>query len=511
MEKSILNNIKESISNIDWKSKTFENKALDLCTYIFNLYAQEGGDFNLYKSLSYNYFKKIIKTKSYIYPIKNKLIENGILESHNSNSYNVKKGKGKLYRFNQELISGDYVTLCCPKSNNDVTLCCPKINFCGLTQSENITKLINYKSSQYHICYPKSISLTTSDLQKLSFRPEVNDFIDEFSLTEKDIKCNNEIENEFINLKLENDNWRIKKETGLKFALEQELDLILYKDKCYLENKEDFLIRKTNELKLIYKKSVFEIENGIYRISRNDTNKRLDYNLTNMKSSLLDFLLCDGEPLIELDIANAQFAILAFITQDLDEEFINKAQSGELYSDNKKEWFRIAFDKIKKDQDNFREKFPKTMKFIDSYKKEFGYKSFSNLLQNTESLIMIDGLLPLLEDFDVYPIHDAIRVKESQLNEVKKITEEFFNEINFKCLLRNKKEETQEINFKGFKKLEIDKVSIEDKRLFIRKVNELRENNLEPSEDIFYSLNLWSREKTWFIYHKWLIANKNKK
>jgi hypothetical protein len=63
--------------------------------------------------------------------------------------------------------------------------------------------------------------------------------------------------------------------------------------------------------------------------------------------------------------------------------------------------------------------------------------------------------------------------------------------------------EKQIIDFKGFKKVEIDKVSPEDISLFKTKINQLKEQGIEPSESIFYELNLWTEEKTWWIYHNW--------
>ena len=242
---------------------------------------------------------------------------------------------------------------------------------------------------------------------------------------------------------------------------------------------------------------------------------RLDYNLTNMKSSLLNYIELDGEELVELDIANAQFSILAFITNNLDKDFIEQSQNGTLYNTiSTDKWFRVAFDKIKSEQNNVRDLYPQTMEFIDNYKKENGYKSFSNLLQRTESLIMIDGLLNRLLDkgYDILPIHDAIRVKKSQVEEVKNEIELFFNEINFKCLLRIKIKEskvfTKEIiNYKNFKNVEIDKVSTDDKKLFISMINALKKDSIEPSEDIFYDLNLWKKEKTWYLYTKWRKNN----
>jgi hypothetical protein len=492
--KSILENIKEAVEKINWKNQTHKEKALYLCISIYNLYVYDGGDFNHYRSLSKEYFIKIIKTKGYVYEIKNTLIDNGILEPHFSGSYSVEKGKGKGYRFNQDLISGNYSLISGPKSGpKSIIENLPSLN-------KSFYNLNNLEL--YHICGPKSEDLVNERIKKIKIDTKVNDFIDSFRLKREDIKVNEEIDLDYVELKLENDTWYVSIEKAKEMA---ESDLILYKEKCYMENLDNFIERKSKELRLIFRKSIFEIENGIFRVSRNETNRRLDYNLTNMKSDLLDYLLVDGEKLVELDIANAQFAILNFLV-DLDEDFKRKVESGNLYNGDKKEWFRVAFDKVKKGQDNFRKLYPKTMKFIDEYKKEFGYKSFSILLQNVESMIMIDGLMPRLEKFNVFPIHDAIRVKESELEAVKLEMEKYFNEIGFKCLLREKKK-TEIINFKGYKKVEIEKVSKEDKRLFIQKINEFRERNIEPYENYFLYECDWSMEKGWYLYSKWRKMN----
>lgn len=66
------------------------------------------------------------------------------------------------------------------------------------------------------------------------------------------------------------------------------------------------------------------------------------------------------------------------------------------------------------------------------------------------------------------------------------------------------------INYKGFKSVEIDKITPEDKKLFISLVNKLKSDNIEPSEDIIVSLNHWCKYKSWFLYDKWLKSQKIK-
>jgi hypothetical protein len=202
---------------------------------------------------------------------------------------------------------------------------------------------------------------------------------------------------------------------------------------------------------------IFNLQNACFYEGRNNNNNRLDYNLTSLNKELFDFLAFDGEPLVELDIANAQYAIAAHINVNADSNFIDAAQNGLLYEyignklkitcgEAKGLMFRVSFDKVKSDLefDQIRNLFPKLMAWIDSYKKANGYKKFSNLLQRNESKLMIDGLFMFLisKRYEVFPIHDAIRVKQSQEQEVKALCIEYFKSVGFKCLLRDKNTNT---------------------------------------------------------------------
>ena len=357
------------------------------------------------------------------------------------------------------------------------------------------------------------------DLNNLSFRNEVYDWIDNYEIKEEHIKVNEEIESQFIELIFETNKYRYSIEKALLLAKELNTDLIQYKDKFYIETKEGFIERKTKELKLIFKKSVFDINNKQFVISRNTTNFRLDYNLTNMKSDLIQFLDYKNERLIEIDISNAQFSILSYLTKELDTTFIEKSQDGTLYSYieetlnlqkgmGKSLMFRVAFDKIKKEQDVIRTIFPKTMDFIDKYKGEEGYKMFSNLLQRTESKIMIDGLLPFLYNNGItyFPIHDALRVKESEVNLVMNLCNEYFNSIGFKCNLRVKKNNIKQlsriIKYRGYKEVEIE-ITKQDINIFKNLIDELRELNIDISETTILSREVMDKHKQWYLWNVW--------
>lgn len=430
--KSILNEIKKKIESINWNSEVKKQRAFDVCIAIYNLYIYDGGDFYSYRSLSKEFFQKIIRTNNYLYEIKNALIDNGILEMHNS--YDVNKGIGKGYRFNKELIKGGYIKV------GDSIMEDSNQNF-DIQNDYSFNYILN-KIPLYHNCRTIIKDRLHNDLQRLTFDNSVHDWINNFKINPNDIIIDNSIQSEYINIVFENQSYRYRTENGLKLAKEQGKNLIQYKDKSYIEDVNEFIKRKESDLKLVYSKSVFDIENGLFRISRNSTNRRLDYNLTNIKGELLNYLRIDGERLVELDIANAQFSIFSYLCSDyLDHDFIELCEEGRLYEViDKEKMFRIAFDKVRSNQNDARKKFPLMMNYVDEFKKINGYKSFSQLLQNAESMIMIDGLVSKLYelDFSIFPIHDAIRVKESQIQMVKDQIEKFFHEIGFKCTLRIK-------------------------------------------------------------------------
>ena len=237
-----------------------------------------------------------------------------------------------------------------------------------------------------------------------------------------------------------------------------------------------------------------------------------------MKSELLDYIEIDGEKLVELDIANSQFSILSFITNDIDSNFINLSQEGKLYSTiDKQRMFRIAFDKVKSEYDDVRNIFPNTMKFIDSFKKQNGYDMFSNLLQKTESKIIIDYVLDRLIDkgYFIFPIHDAFRVKESELDLIKNAIQELFNEIEFKCLLRNKIKNNVEVikyKYKGFKEVLIER-SIKDKETFKSVLKQVKNEFGDVSESIIKLYLLkegWDEYKIDYYYSNWDKKQKSK-
>lgn len=446
-KKSLLMSIKSEVEKIEWESDTLRSKAYELCAYIYTLYVNDGGDFYRFKSLSKQYFLSVIKTQSYVYPIKNKLIEEGILEVDHSYDVNRKIAKG--YRFNRNLVKAAYGLGA----------------FTAVEVKERISKLkdskvINEESNSlslpvlpltlYHICGTKINDYIIDNLRSLKIDPKVYSYIESYKLDVGTVQVNENIKQTYLNVQLDNGEYRFNKNKALLLAQDSRDDLILYKEKAYIENLPVFLWRKSNELKTIFTLNIFDLENQIHRVSRNDTNHRLDYNLTNIKSELLDYLTLDGEHLVELDVANCQFGILANLDVKLDPFFVHLATKGLLYEyvskslnislrEAKAKMFRVAFDKVKSEQDDVRELFPITMEYIDNFKKENGYKAFSIMLQKNEANLFIDYLLPnLMDEFKLFTIHDAFRVKASEADLIEKRINQLLDANNIKIKLRKK-------------------------------------------------------------------------
>ncbi|MEC5167233.1 hypothetical protein RCH18_002985 [Flavobacterium sp. PL11] len=274
-------------------------------------------------------------------------------------------------------------------------------------------------------------------------------------LVEKEIakiKIGTNITRNMITIKINGDEINKHRSCWLAVANRKNVGLIECKNNFYLEPVLSFMAKKRIELEMCYTFSIENIRCENFYASRNSTNNRLDHNLTGLKRELFKYILLDGKKTTEIDIKNAQFAILSNIsTFKLDDNFIENAQNGTLYEyiqiemkmsrDEAKQYMMIAlFGEVRSHPKKLKTLFPKTMKSISDYKNENGYKSFSILLQKAESKLMIDGVYNLLykNKIPTLPIHDSMRVKACDYDTAKQIMIDFFNRKNFKCELKSK-------------------------------------------------------------------------
>lgn len=441
-KQSILLSIHEAVNNLQWESPLIQEKAINICTAIFNQFIWDKESFFIYKSFAQEYFTNVTKSKKYYY-IKNILVENNILDCDNKYTFS-KGGNGlpKGYRFNTKFFeSSNY-------SSNNLTF-----TF-SIDKSAEQVKSTPSHSIQTNNSSENSFlrDYITANLDHLSFADNIDSFITTLAKIQRDevVTDPNEMD-EFIYLSLNKRTYRYSKKTALTLAKETKQTLIKFNSRYYISTPEIFIAQKEIQRMISYTHAIFNLKNKLYYCSRNTTNNRLDYNLTGLKKELFTKITFKRELLSELDIANAQFSIAAYLNPDVDSVFIEHAQNGTLYNyveyklnlkptEGKQLMFRIAFDKVKSTQEykNVRVLFPAFIDWVDAVKAQDTYKSFANLLQRTESRIMIDGLLSFLIDqgYDVFPIHDAIRIPESRVTAVKNDMSNYLASIGLKCKIR---------------------------------------------------------------------------
>lgn len=218
-----------------------------------------------------------------------------------------------------------------------------------------------------------------------------------------------------------------------------------------------FTLRKKMAMHVSYKSSIEKMEKGIYFANRNDTNFRLDTNLTNMPSKFTD-IICKENGLVQLDLCNSQFAILSnelegkLFTEDF-EAFKKHSYDGSLYNYIKEElntktekeakvmMFELMFSKEGLNSPKkimLKSLFPSVIEEVDAYKRKTTYADFAVMLQKKESEIFIDGLWSKLKSKNIFCLtkHDSLIVKEKDEMLVRSIVEDYFNKINFKGKIR---------------------------------------------------------------------------
>ena len=224
-------------------------------------------------------------------------------------------------------------------------------------------------------------------------------------------------------------------------------------NKYYVAGQEQFLEYKKRNMHVSYMDAIDRLEQGDLYAKRNETNGRLDTNFTNLPSFLMKEIMKDNN-LVQIDLANSQFAILSHMmekegydTEDFN-KFKNSAYNGTLYNEamelmnasrdeTKTAFFESLFSKetTKSERKSKLLKiYPTVGEYIKKVKERGTYKDFSIGLQKEESTIFIDGLYPRLKEklSTVLTKHDAFIVKKEQVELAMEIITDYFKAIDFK-------------------------------------------------------------------------------
>jgi hypothetical protein len=233
----------------------------------------------------------------------------------------------------------------------------------------------------------------------------------------------------------------------------------LNKGECLIKDKknykivfpEQFLAKKKTTMLMYYVNSVERLKKSSFSVKRNTTNNRLDTNLTNMASVLVDEI-CRQNKLGQIDLSNSQFTLLTNeLNKDLDTSdfklFKELTSSGNLYAyisnelgvknnkNGKVLMFEIMFSNHRSNsvyKKKIKTLFPSVIGWIDQYKKKHGDEKFSVMLQLKESQLFIDRIYKRIKKAKLlcFSKHDSMIVRIENVEQVRLIMQEEFAKDN---------------------------------------------------------------------------------
>lgn len=207
------------------------------------------------------------------------------------------------------------------------------------------------------------------------------------------------------------------------------------------------------------------LEKDFY-INRDLYGNRIHTNITSLKRELRKCLIVDGEPLVELDIANSQPFFFSMVLKefytDLPEDVIKYTeltQNGTFYQYMSEhlstpltpEFKELLFARVFFCDKFFNSVYDESLKFFELfpnvYKTIIDLKStdkdeLNKRLQNMESKMIIDTIVTRImkdrPDMFVTTIHDGIMIKRSDELYVSNLMMDEFNRLGFKPTIRAK-------------------------------------------------------------------------
>lgn len=430
-------------------SKQYEAYAFKFIGLIMrNNWMDDKDIFDYTDKLSSAYIKETFNGEQYtkwLFP----LLESGVIE-RDELYYFGDESKVLFYKLNNKyFINSSFILI---DDNNDKPL--QTLGYSDITT-------VNSKDIQYINWFKNDmldLQINQDKLNKI-----VNDKIT--SIKHEDFLINEDIVERQIPMISNGKVFYMTRENAIAKAKEQNKSLIKDGKRYVINTLEDHMTKKKISVMVSYTNAIEKLVNKEFRASRNVTNNRLDTNITNLCSDLTD-AICEDNNLVQIDLKNAQFALLSHIlTGKLDTPdfslFKSLSISGELYDyikDNlslesrkqgKIAMFEILFSSRNNNTPNkakLKELFPSVIKWIDDYKKQNGDEAFSIMLQKTESKIFIDGLLTKIKKQKMFCLtkHDSVIVREENKDKVITLIELEFGKINLEYKLDIKETKIEE-------------------------------------------------------------------
>lgn len=274
-------------------------------------------------------------------------------------------------------------------------------------------------------------------------------------ITKESILVNNQVTDQIVFMKKHGETYFLSLERALEIAKEDGVDLIKDGRNFYFDDVECYLDKKKKVCFYSHMSSIKNLHKRILFAKRNTTNTRLDSNITNMPSYLVDLIKKDND-LVEIDMNNSQMVFLADCINSDKEDlklFKTLSHSGELYPyilrelglksklDAKLRTFEVLFSSEKHNSTQTKEffsLFPSLKEEINEMKRNMGHKNFAILLQKKEAELFIDGFYTKIKKKKMFCLtkHDSLIVKKSDLSVVMDLCCEEMTKRGFECTLK---------------------------------------------------------------------------
>jgi len=466
--------MKDKLNQIEFRTAQSRKKAKKFICKLMTAAFYDNKDLSKFIEIPASYFRKAYNGR-YLEDFLNPLIENGIVQQNNS--YSNKHNEttfSKSYRLVQDrLYTNDtyegenFVSK--RDGENDKTI--------SVNPETSIIKFNNnYTTSTISIPYMLhqfEKAALKADFDSIYYNIDKLKEVAEQELLYIDLVLNDEIDVTYIR---GYDRIKERKFEGIRNQIltkvkEDGYNLIQDGNNFYIDDLDRYIENKKGNMRLFSYATINKLKKRIFNTTRNTTNNRIDSNFTVMSKSLLKVIKEDNN-LVEIDLYNSQFAILAHWLkkegladryQDVS-TFCANAESGTLYNSiatilpymlhrfketektAKNKMMQMAFSHTGGERPEFKEScyryMPNVLEFMDDYKKKNGYKNFSIELQKRESNIFIDNLLYNIKANGFFCItkHDSLIVRKSNLEEILKIISSYFHFIGFSCSVRVEKE-----------------------------------------------------------------------
>lgn len=319
---------------------------------------------------------------------------------------------------------------------------------------KDIIKGINKEYNIHNKWFEDDVNSLVIDYYKLMdlVKTKIN------NLSIKDFQVNEQIKEKIIKMQSTyGKSYFTKTVDAIAMAKSKGNSIVRDDGKCGMAQLSNFIHNKKQSIGHSYLTSLVRLQKKNFKAERNLTNKRLDTNITNMSSMLVDEI-CLQNGLVQIDLSNSQFAILTNVLKEhLDSDdfkrFKSLSVSGQLYAyiqriiglesvaDAKNAMFEIMFSSRRNNTTSkakLKQLFPSVISWIDKYKKDFGDNQFSIMLQNKESEIFIDCLLTKIKAMQLFCLtkHDSLIIRRNDFLVVLDVLRTEFEKIDLEYSLK---------------------------------------------------------------------------